>query len=301
MALSEYEEGTKREMADTYYFSGEKVIDRHDARLYETAQIAQGIAGGFDAVTDDHIAQYRELGFLSIENAFTPHEMQDAITGLRHLIDGGNPDFKGVEFEVAVREILPTLTSDERQDSVRKIMYFAKFEPRLDAIAHHPKLVALAARLLEASVEKTVMFQDMALLKPPRLGSEKPWHQDKAYFNVDTREPIVGVWIALDEATVANGCMHLLPQLKLQPVPHFLRRDWQICDTETLATGCIAAPLKPGGVLLFDGFLAHGTPHNTTESRRRALQFHYQSNRYARIDDAARMAIYGGEGKEVRC
>ena len=288
-------------MAETLQFSGEDVIERHDARLYETAQIAQGIAGGFDAITDRHIAQYRELGFLSIEDAFTPEEVQGALAGLRHLINGGNPDFKTVEFEVAARDVLATLTSDEREDAVRKIMHFSKFEPRLDAIAHHPKLVSLAARLLDASIEKTVMFQDMALLKPPRLGSEKPWHQDKAYFNVDTREPIVGVWIALDEATVANGCMHLLPQLKLQPIPHFLRRDWQICDTETLATGCIAAPLKPGGVLLFDGLLAHGTPHNITDSRRRALQFHYQSNRFTKIDDEARMAIYGGEGKQVRC
>ena len=29
-------------------------------------------------------------------------------------------------------------------------------------------------------------FQSTALLKPPRVGREKPWHQDHAYFDVDT-------------------------------------------------------------------------------------------------------------------
>ena len=50
----------------------------------------------------------------------------------------------------------------------------------------------------------------MALLKPPR-GREKPWHQDHAYFNLPLDTPIVGVWIALDEATPENGCMHVIP------------------------------------------------------------------------------------------
>ncbi|WP_269542094.1 phytanoyl-CoA dioxygenase family protein [Cerasicoccus fimbriatus] len=40
------------------------------------------------------------------------------------------------------------------------------------------------------------------------MGREKPWHQDKAYFDFPLNDRVVGVWIALGEATVANGCMH---------------------------------------------------------------------------------------------
>lgn len=145
------------------------------------------------------------------------------------------------------------------------------------------------------------MFQDMALLKPPRLGREKPWHQDKAYFNIDPRERVVGVWIALDAATTDNGCMHLLPQMPRQPIVHFQRRDWQICDTEILGNECVATPLRPGGVLLFDGLLVHGTPHNTSDQRRRAVQFHYHGNRYPQVRDEDRMALFGSEGRDVAC
>jgi len=276
----------------------DKEIELHDPRLYSLRAIVQGIRGGFDAVTDAHVEQYHALGFLSIEDAFTMDEVQDALAGLLHLIGGGNPDFKSIQFEAKAAANLSTLTIEQKQDAVRKLMWFTEFEPRLKALSHHPKLLALLERLLGAP---PILFQEMALLKPPRLGREKPWHQDKAFFNLDPRERVVGVWIALDEATIDNGCMHLLPQLPRQPIVHFQRRDWQICDSEILGHECVAAPLKPGGVLLFDGLLVHGTPHNFSDKRRRALQFHYHGNQYPVISNEERMALFGSEGKDVEC
>jgi hypothetical protein len=276
----------------------DKDIDLHDPRLYARRAVVQGVPGGFDAVTDVHIEQYQTLGFLSIESAFTPDEVRDGIAGLLHLIGGGNPEFKGVQFEARATSMLDTLSIDQKQDAVRKLMWFTEFDARLKALSHHPKLLALVDRILSAP---PLMFQDMALLKPPRLGREKPWHQDKAYFNIDPREQVVGVWIALDEATPENGCMHLLPQLPRQPIIHHQRRDWQICDTDILGNECVAAPLKPGGLLLFDGLLVHGTPHNTSDLRRRAVQFHYHGNRYGKTSNEDRMALFGNEGKDVQC
>jgi phytanoyl-CoA hydroxylase len=280
--------------------SDPSVVDLHDPRLYERRAVVTAIRGGFDAITDAHIEQFGELGFLSIDDAFTPEEVGAGIDGLLHLIAGGNPEFKGIQFEAAARDLLPTLTIEQRQDAVRKLMWFVEFDARLKALSHHPKLLATVSRLLGPE-SAPQMFQDMALLKPPKLGREKPWHQDKAYFNIDVREPVVGVWVALDEATPENGCMHLLPDIGRAPRLHYMRRDWQICDTEILGTPCIAAPLKPGGVLLFDGLLVHGTPHNGSGQRRRAVQFHYQGNRFPKIENDARMSIYGGEGRNVEC
>lgn len=273
-------------------------IEQHDPQLYARRAVLQGIPGGFDAVTDAHVAQYRELGFLSIEDAFTADEVHDGIAGLLHLIGGGNPEFKSIQFEAKAAACLGALSVEQKQDAVRKLMWFTEFEPRLQALSHHPKLLALVKQLLDAP---PTLFQDMALLKPPRLGREKPWHQDKAYFNIDPRERVVGVWIALDAATTDNGCMHLLPQMPRQPIVHFQRRDWQICDTEILGNECVATPLRPGGVLLFDGLLVHGTPHNTSDQRRRAVQFHYHGNQFPKVTNEDRMALFGSEGKDVEC
>ena len=60
-------------------------------------------------------------------------------------------------------------------------------------------------------------------------------------------------------------------------------------------------PLNPGGLMLFDGLLQHGTPHNPTKQRRRALQFHYCAKDAKWINEKARLAVFGPEGKDVTC
>ncbi len=287
-------------------------IELHAPELYAVHRVAEGVHGGLDAVADIDIAQYHNHGYLVVHDAFLLDEVQQALDGLIHLIGGGNPAFRGIQFEAAALDRLDSLTVEQRQDAVRKLMWFTEFDARLDALAHHPKLLPVVARLLNpgddinhaetvATVDAPILFQDQALLKPPKLGREKPWHQDKAYFNMDKREPVVGVWVALDEATLDNGCMHLLPELGREPIVHFQRRDWQVCDTLVMGKQCIAVPLKPGSLLLFDGLLVHGTPHNNSSQRRRAVQFHYHAARFPKVSNEARMAVFGEEGKDVAC
>ena len=113
---------------------------------------------------------------------------------------------------------------------------------------------------------------------------------------------MVTAWIALNEASVENGCMFLIPGSHREgPVVHFKRRDWQICDDQVQTERVVAAPLRPGGVLLFDSYLHHGTPANASPRRRRALQFVYVPSAAGRITPAERLAVFGSEGKDVQC
>jgi phytanoyl-CoA hydroxylase len=116
------------------------------------------------------------------------------------------------------------------------------------------------------------------------------------------------VWVALDPVGPENGCMFVMKGAhNLGPVIHFNRRDWQICDTDVrqLRNGSdlpsVAVPLQPGGCLFFDGLLPHGTPTNTTNLRRRALQFHYAPAETQKVPSEERMALFGSEGKNVSC
>ena len=59
--------------------------------------------------------------------------------------------------------------------------------------------------------------------------------------------------------------------------------------------------MKPGGLLLFDGLLPHGTPHNSSAHRRRALQFHYAPDGITKTTVEDRMRHFGSEGKNVSC
>jgi phytanoyl-CoA hydroxylase len=276
----------------------EKEIPLHAPELYEVVGVAEPIhtLDAFDVATLD---RYNRDGYLAVEDAFTPQEVADALAGLDDLIMGKKEGFTGILYEHKAREILPTLPLEKRMDAVRKFMCFTEHDLRLKALEQHPKLKRVVEMIVGGA---SVMFQDMALIKPPKIGREKPWHQDQAYFDYPIGTRIVGVWIALDEATVENGCMRLLPgQHREGPRLHFARRDWQICDKEMDGAKPVAVPLRPGGLLLFDGLMPHGTPANFSPLRRRALQFHYRNESAKKSSTPERLAIFGSEGKDVSC
>jgi phytanoyl-CoA hydroxylase len=266
--------------------------------LYRAEQAAGGLAG-FAAATDDQIALFHEQGYLVIHDAFDGAEVDDALAGLLDLIGGKYPAYRGVQYEKNARDLVAAHPGEQRQDSVRKLWKMVEHERRIAALARRPQLLALLARLIGDTPE---LFQDQALLKPPLIGREKPWHQDNAYFNLPPQTTVVGVWIALDEATPENGCMYVIPGSHRQgPVIHFKRRDWQICDTDVAADAAWTVPLKPGGCLIFHGLLHHGTPPSRSPQRRRALQFHYKPASVEQIAPEQRLAVFGSEGKDVTC
>lgn len=274
------------------------VGDPYNDQLYRYDNCAAGLAS-IDEFSEEHVAFYRETGFLVIQGVFTDEEVEAALAGFTDLVIGKYPEFVGVQFEAASKKYVRTLPQEQQLDCVRKLQLFVQFEPRMEAMAWHPNLQRVVSRLLKAEPE---LFADQALSKPPGIGREKPWHQDHAFFNLPMGTPIVGTWTALDAATLDNGCMHVKPGThKEGPVVHFRRRDWQICDDHLDLNRDVAVPLPPGGVLFFDGLMHHGTPANRSESRRRALQFHYIPAGTERIEQEDRMAVFGSEGKDVDC
>lgn len=273
-------------------------IDDPASHLYRTDAVAEGIAG-FEAVTDEQVARFHDQGYLVINDAFTPAEVRSALDGLLDLIDGAYPAFTGIQFEAKAVPALPAMAREQKQDAVRKLIGFVDHDERLSALSDHPRLIATLARMMG---EPPALFQDQALLKPPLIGREKPWHQDNAFFTVHPEAAIIGVWIALDDAVPENGCMHILPAThRAGPVPHFQRRDWQLCDTDIDVARVVAVPLRPGGLLFFHGLLHHGTPPSRSPNRRRALQFHYKPLSVGRVSDDERLRVFGADGKGKTC
>lgn len=266
--------------------------------LYDYTGLAAGVETWAE-ITPREIEAFHRDGYLVIRRAFAPEEVRAGLDGLADLIAGKNPAFKGIQFEAGARELRESLPPERTQDAVRKFWRFVEYETRLKALSEHPELLSVLERIME---DRPELFQDMALLKPPGIGREKPWHQDCAYFNLPTGTTVVGAWIALDAATPENGCMRLLPGAHAAgPRLHFNRRDWQLCDAHVPRHAALAAPLAPGGCLLFHGLLPHGTPANRTGQRRRAVQFHYKPAAVEWSTLAERMERFGSEGKDVEC
>lgn len=259
----------------------------HD--LYRFSAVADIIPHP-DALTNAHIEAYHRDGFLAVENVLTRDEVAEARRALDDLIHDRVKGYNGLQPEPEMKEAWPTLSADERADLVRKVFLFVKYEPRLEALTRHPVIDKTLNRLVGENVR---LIQDMALLKPPFIGTEKPWHQDMAYFGWTPPEKILGVWIALDPATAENGCMHALPGTHLSgPVPHVHDRDCQIPDARVAVERDVIVPLQPGGALFFSSLLHHGTPPNSSSSRRWAVQYHYAGVSCQPLSRAEHAALY---------
>ncbi len=278
----------------------EPAIAEPPPHLYEPGEVYQGGATGLAAVSNAEFTLFRESGFLIVRQALSATDVNDALAAIEALCAGQVPGDFHVRYEAGARGQLDSLEPAWRQDTIRKLSDFVQFEARLLAVSRHAGLHAVLRELIG---DEPQMFQDMALLKPPRIGREKPWHQDCAYFDLPQGTRVVGVWLALDEAKVENGCMHIIPGSHIEgPVVHFQRRDWQICDTEVQTRRCLALPMQPGDCLFFDGLLQHGTPPSHSPLRRRALQFHYRPRSVDMLpDDSERLRLFGEEGKDVSC
>ncbi|MFD5008116.1 phytanoyl-CoA dioxygenase family protein [Streptomyces mutabilis] len=144
--------------------------------------------------------------------------------------------------------------------------------------------------------------------KPPVVGSAKPWHQDIAFappsFGAE-EHGIVTIWIALEPATRANGCLEFIPGSHLLGLfPH--TGDRERLPGEPPLTGAVephvadrhlpreadpvAVPLEPGSAVMFDGMVLHRSAPNTTAAQpRTAVSFVYRVPRpsWTRMEPAA--------------
>lgn len=259
------------------------------------------------ALGAEDIEHFEREGYLAFHDALTPQEVdaaRDAISELvQRLVQSPNITRKGpfriaagddfgVQFEAGYEPENegPDVNLAEIELQVRKLMWFCDQHPHFAYLsAEHPRLRGVLESLLG---ENPIFFQDMALIKPPFIGSEKPWHQDNAYFSVAPLEAVVGIWIALDDATVKNGCMHVLPGAHRRgALKHFHGRDCEIVADRIEPAQAVPVPLPAGGALFFAGMLPHQTPPNTSPLRRRALQFHYRaaSSRLVERDEYDRL------------
>jgi ectoine hydroxylase-related dioxygenase (phytanoyl-CoA dioxygenase family) len=119
-------------------------------------------------------------------------------------------------------------------------------------------------------------------------GEGKPgqaWHQDEIF--IPTRDrTLTAAWMALDDATVDNGCLWVLPGSHRRGViyPNRQHTDERFdCSIEAYDFpyrdgDAVALEVPAGSVVFFNGYLLHRSLPNTgRHGMRRALVNHYMS------------------------
>jgi phytanoyl-CoA hydroxylase len=244
------------------------------------------------------LERFADRGYLAMEGVLAPDEVARCAAALDELARR-RPEGVGVQDEPYYQQSDGEATAVGPELRVRKLWRFAGVDATLGATTAAPRMTAILDRLIGPGAR---LIQDMALMKPPYRGAEKPWHQDNAYFDWTPLDGVLGVWIALDPATVENGCMQIAPgSHRGGPAPHYHVRDCQLVDETSRAEHAEVVPLGPGGALFFSALLHHGTPPNRSPDRRRALQFHYVAARCRRMTFGEHMTHFARGGAYVGC
>ncbi len=143
--------------------------------------------------------------------------------------------------------------------------------------AHCAAVVDTVSELIAPDVD---VFLSQFIFKTPGAWGQ-PWHQDSFYFPFDPARPVVGVWLAVTEATLANGCLHVLPGSQSEPVHTHVpdRRPganygyFEIVDHDMAASEPVL--MHPGDLLVFDSHLMHCSTDNESAGLRAAMVYHY--------------------------
>lgn len=225
-------------------------------------------AGPHPELTPEQVRAFREQGFLSIPRITSEAELARLRILYDELFAGRVGEAEGEYFDLggprghAGRDVLPQVLGPERRyPELRETLYFRNAR-------------RLAAQLLGVE-EATVGGGGHMILKPARYGRETPWHQDEAYWNPEFEAHSLSVWLPLDPASVASGCMQFIPgSHRLAVLPHR-----HIDDDPTVhglvtehvdPSRAVACPLEPGGATFHHCRTLHYAGPNTTDTPRRA-------------------------------
>jgi ectoine hydroxylase-related dioxygenase (phytanoyl-CoA dioxygenase family) len=105
-----------------------------------------------------------------------------------------------------------------------------------------------------------------------------PWHQDAAYWPFD-KSRTVTAWLAINDADVENGCMHVIPGTHTDGQLKWNEVEGQVLDRqiENVQQYGEAVPfeLKAGEISLHADMLAHGSGPNLSSGPRGGLTMRY--------------------------
>ena len=177
--------------------------------------------------------------------------------------------------------------SQERPRAIHQFVNMWKVNPEFRKVLDNPLVTGAVSDLMDGA--RLRLWHDQVISKPPGENALFNCHHDFYFWPLD-RPRMISCWLALDDATPENGCMHVGPgshrdpryqpvgcdlseELHLSPAPlgpgepaslYQEVRKWGPNDTTPVQ-------LKAGECMFHHCLNYHLTPENVTDRQRRAL------------------------------
>ncbi|XP_065183522.1 uncharacterized protein LOC135814344 [Sycon ciliatum] len=229
--------------------------------------------------TTNQVDFFQENGYVVMEGLLDPDHLQK----WRDVIDSA-VEMRGKDWSFPVKGQVDV--TNVEMDFYQKVftqrinLWITSEQARHLLFAAQAVLARAACNL--GGINRVRLWHDQALYKEPWANATS-WHVDVPYWSFDSVNAI-SAWIALDDATMANGCMHFIPgSQKLVEKGYaedgFFREikiGKNMSDVfeffpEARTWPSTAVEMKAGSVSFHSGALIHGAGANMTPGRRRAM------------------------------
>jgi phytanoyl-CoA hydroxylase len=227
----------------------------------------------------------REFNPANVVSIFSTHE-QNRLTDEYFLTSGDK-----IRFFFEENAFHPDGTLKyEKEKSINKIGHaLHDLDPVFNRFSRSSKLKELAATIGHAD---SYLLQSMYIFKQPNIGGEVTCHQDSTFLYTEPID-IAGLWFALEDATIENGCLWALPgghrhglksrwrrsaddrmngqpQTNVQP-----RMKFEVYDNEPWPTdGLVPLEVPKGTLIVLHGLLPHCSFENHSPRSRHAYTLH---------------------------
>jgi len=222
------------------------------------------------ALTDTQIRQYRNAGWLHCPGFLDDDEVSE---------------LKGAVLDAVEQMGGSKLTGGKREMKEGANYYDKVFTQRInlwrinDTVKSYmlnPDVGRMASEL--EGVDGFRVWHDQTLIKEP-FGNQTSLHLDNPYWSFSSRHA-TSIWIALEDATLENGCLWFLPgshrlgRFEAVGIGADMNGIFDVYP-EMAEIDPVPAPMKAGDCSFHNGLLAHGAGANMTRKRRIAMTCGY--------------------------
>ena len=228
------------------------------------------------SISQSQIDFYQENGFIIIEDFLTQGELHHwRETVMSAISKRGGQKIPGKSGMVGEDD---GINSDSEYFSkvFDQLINLWQTDKGVKELMFDPRIGEMAAKL--AGVDGIRIWHDQALFKKP-WANPTSWHLDTPFWSFSDRRAL-SIWIALDDATLENGCLFFIPGSHKKTSfenPGIGKNMDAIFDNypDFRHVPSVAAAMKAGSCSFHNGLTVHGANANMTSGSRRAMTCAY--------------------------
>lgn len=258
-------------------------------------------AGNQGSLTREQVDAYDTEGYLVLPGLLDHQDLATVRAALTEKVDmiAGELLTAGLIEDVLADEPFETRLARlfDGLDAQDFLKYGRSWRDRIvgyHTLMSNPKILDAVESLIGPEIFSNPVYNVRP--KVPRIAAGAvPWHQDKSYWPDANSNPVITVWIAFVDATLENGCLHVIPRTQREKVHAFQQEDrsgagfleLRLAEVGIPQSRQKALPVRAGDAILFNDRLVHSSTPNNSSSVRWSVDLRYQPT------DQDPMAEYG--------